>query len=152
MRLLFAGVPCFPASVQMPSGKTPFSVHRLICFPQSRSDLRNEADKNLCSLQKAGEILHFSDTGRRMYPDICHRFFGNDRRHSSPSSFWRSMRQAQSAVHVLRLHRCASCALTDLICLGQNQTFLLRVPDSVSSNACLRLMHFQVGCRNRTSF
>ena len=23
----------------------------------------NEADKNLCSFQKAGEILHFSDTG-----------------------------------------------------------------------------------------
>ena len=152
MRLLFADVPYFPASVQMPSGKTPFSAYRLICFPQSRSDLRSEADKNLCSLQKAGGILHFSDTGRRMYPDICRRFYGNDRRHSSPSSFWRSMRQAQSAVHVLRLHRCALCALTDLICLGQNRTFLLRVPDSVSSNACLRSMHFQVGCRNRTSF
>lgn len=65
MRLLFAGVPYFPASVQMPSGKTPFSAYRLICFPQSQSDLRNEAGKSLCSLQKAGGILHFSDTDRK---------------------------------------------------------------------------------------
>ena len=51
MRLLFADVPYFPASVQMPSGKTPFSAYRLICFPPSRSDLRNEAGKSLCSFE-----------------------------------------------------------------------------------------------------
>ena len=55
----FADVPYFPASVQMPSGKTPFSAYRLICFPQSQSDLRNEAGKSLCSLQKLAEFFIF---------------------------------------------------------------------------------------------